>query len=398
MKKQRIFIFSIILMLIGFAIFNKKSENNIFIEKGITYALVVDGEKQNSFPTKGLYRVDANCENATGKWDYERWKLYIEEISGNVSCDISFTTISKINFNDYLINLSINSAKQGTGILEHETFTNSSGTVIDTGYRYEGQDPNNYVLFNNELWRIVGVMNENSHGQSDDLSTITKENLLIKITKKDSIGYLAWDASQQNDWSAADLKYLLNDDYLNSKDAIYLNHCYGGYAQVPSCDYRETGIKELYKKMIKEVTWYLGGYSSTDITAKEMYEYEREATSKYSSNQSDINAKLGLIYASDYGYAVSSSDCARSTLMSAYNNENCTLNNWLYRSGEEWTITPNSSNSENIFIINGNGALVSTISYVGIAINPTLYLNENVYVLDGDGSMLDPYIIAMDEE
>ena len=33
-------------------------------------------------------------------------------------------------------------------------------------YRFEGKNPNNYVWFNNELWRIVGVFNNTTHGVS----------------------------------------------------------------------------------------------------------------------------------------------------------------------------------------------------------------------------------------
>ena len=38
------------------------------------------------------------------------------------------------------------------------TFTlEKAGTkTIDAGYRYQGENPNNYVWFNNEMWRIIG--------------------------------------------------------------------------------------------------------------------------------------------------------------------------------------------------------------------------------------------------
>ena len=39
-----------------------------------------------------------------------------------------------------------------------------TGQVVnENGYRYEGKNQNNYIWFNNELWRIIGVFDEASH-------------------------------------------------------------------------------------------------------------------------------------------------------------------------------------------------------------------------------------------
>ena len=51
----------------------------------------------------------------------------------------------------------------------------------DQNIRYYGSDPNNYVSFNNELWRIIGVFNDN-----------------VKLVRKDSLGNLSWDSSEEN--------------------------------------------------------------------------------------------------------------------------------------------------------------------------------------------------------
>ena len=41
--------------------------------------------------------------------------------------------------------------------------------------RYYGSNPNNYVIFNNELWRIIGVFGNN-----------------VKLIRKDSLGRFSW--------------------------------------------------------------------------------------------------------------------------------------------------------------------------------------------------------------
>ena len=78
-----------------------------------------------------------------------------------------------INISEYANNST--SAPQITFRLEKSNFM----TTLDTGYRFEGRNPNNYVYFNNEFWRIIGVFDENSHGQ-------TGKNL-VKIIRNNSI-------------------------------------------------------------------------------------------------------------------------------------------------------------------------------------------------------------------
>ncbi len=50
-----------------------------------------------------------------------------------------------------------------------------------SGIRYIGKNPNNYVQFNGELWRIIGVMKdiENADGTKEDK---------VKLIRSESIG------------------------------------------------------------------------------------------------------------------------------------------------------------------------------------------------------------------
>ena len=376
MKKKTIGICSCLaVVLIGtiLAIYNNSFNKDVVID-GIHYAVNLDGVATDSVPSKGLYQVDVTCENATVKWLYDEWKLQVVNMSGEeVKCDLDFTTISQTNFNDYIISLS--GSEQGTGQV-----------VIENGYRYEGKDPNNYIWFNNELWRIIGVFDEASHGQSG-------QNL-VKIIKNDSIGGLAWNKSNTNDWTASSLMNLLNGAYLNSENGTGGEYCYG-YNDIPgNCDYTETGINDTYRPMIENVTWYLGGYSTQSATAEAFYGYER-GTTVYSGRPTSTTGYIGLMYPSDYGYSVLSSSCARTTNLGSYYSARCAGQSWLYGQSFERLITPFSSNSTNVFIVSFNGALNNNGAYLGSAARPSLYLNSSVYVIDGDGSQSNPYIIGM---
>ena len=256
-----------------------------------------------------------------------------------------------------------------------------------TGIRYEGKDPNNYIWFNNELWRIIGVFDENSHGQSG-------QNL-VKIIRNDSIGGLAWHKSNTNDWTASSLMNLLNGAYLNSENGTGGEYCYGYSTTVGAqCDYTETGINDTYRAMIENVTWYLGGYSSYSATTGAFYGYER-GTTVYSGRPTTWEEQIGLMYPSDYGYSVLASSCSRATNLGSYSNATCAGQSWLYGQGYEWTITPRSSSSDGVFHVNRSGDLDNSSARSGLSARPVLYLDSSVYVIDGTGMQSDPYIIGM---
>ena len=377
--KKRILIVSIIVLIIFISIMGMNYNTNntkTFTQDGVTYALTLDGASVNNFPSKGMYRVDVECTNATGKWLYDEWKLAVENINGtNATCDVDFVTINKTYINTYITSLS--GQTQGDGQV-----------VNENGYRYEGKNPNNYIWFNNELWRIIGVFDSASHGQSG--------KNLVKIIRADSIGGLAWHKSNTNDWTQASLMNLLNGAYLNADDGTESGYCYGYSTTVPSnCDYTKIGINSTYRNMIANVKWYLGGYSSNSATAEAFYGYERGST-VYSGRPTEWEGKIGLMYPSDYGYSVLASSCARTTNLSSYDKATCAGESWLYGGNYEWTLTPSSAASTYMFYLYYRGILDdSYYANRGYTARPVLYLDSSVYVIDGNGTMSDPYIIGM---
>ena len=377
--KKRILVVSIIFLTIFISIIASSYNTNTpktFTKDGVTYALTLDGASVSTFPSKGMYRVDVECNNAAGKWLYDEWKLAIEDINGtNATCDVSFNTISTTYLNNYIIGLA--GTPQGTGEV-----------VNENGYRYEGKDPNNYIWFNNELWRIIGVFDEDSHG-------VSGQNL-VKIIRAESIGGPTWNKSATNDWTQASLMNLLNGAYYNSQNGTGGEYCYGYSTTVgANCDYTETGINDTYRPMIENVTWYLGGHSTILATAYTFYIAER-GTTVYSGRPTSWEGYIGLMYPSDYGYSVLASSCARTTALSSYNKAACAGQSWLYGQGDEWTITPRSSESIFVFNVDASGYIFSkTADNGGCSARPVLYLDSSAYVMDGNGSVIDPYIIGM---
>ena len=367
----------LVILLIEIIVINNNSNNKYsFTQDGIKYALSLDGNKVITFPSKGMYKAQVTCVGADGKWLYDEWKLAIENItSDDVTCDIKFETIPKINLNDYIISLA--GSTQGTGQV-----------VNENGYRYEGKNPNNYIWFNNEYWRIIGVFDSASHG-------VSGKNL-VKIIRAETLDALVWHKSSTNDWTASSLKSLLNGAYYNAQDGTSSGYCYGDSTTVTAnCDYTKRGIQDGYRGMIANVTWYLGGYLENSPTAGIFYGYER-GTTVYSGRPTSTTGYIGLMYPSDYGYSVLSSSCARTTNLGSYNSATCAGQSWLYGKGYEWTLTPDSSISYGVFfLVSGGGVLGNYSASYGFGSRPVLYLDASVYKIDGDGSLNNPYIVGM---
>ena len=65
-----------------------------------------------------------------------------------------------------------------TNLLEYDGEGLKIDNTSDANIRYYGSNPNNYVRFNNELWRIIGVFGNN-----------------VKLIRSEKLGDLSWDSS-----------------------------------------------------------------------------------------------------------------------------------------------------------------------------------------------------------
>ena len=316
-----------------------------------------------------------NCTNGSATYNQQYNRIEVSSINDYSSCNLNYTdSASKVNLATYITGLA--GSTQGTGQV-----------VNENGYRYEGKNPNNYIWFNNEYWRIIGVFDSASHGQSG--------KNLVKIIRAETLDALAWHKSNTNDWTASSLKSLLNGAYYNAQDGTSSGYCYGyGTTATANCDYTKKGIQAGFRKMIASVTWHLGGYSSTSATSSAFYGYER-GTTVYSGRPTSTTGYIGLMYPSDYGYSVLSSSCTRTTNLGSYNSAKCAGQSWLYGKGYELTLTPYSSYSNYVFILDHDGNLYNHYANRGFGSRPVLYLDASVYKIDGDGSLNNPYIVGL---
>ncbi len=271
--------------------------------------------------------------------------------------------------------------------------------------RYIGANPNNYVLFNDELWRIIGIFSEDTHGVGGEK--------LIKIIRNEFIDGYAYDLDENglydNNWNTSTLQELLNNGaYWNKTTGIYYEYDFHADApEVITVDFTTSGLADEAKAMIETVTWKLGGTanytSSSNGLTSHWYNYER-GTTVYSGRPTTWNGKVALMYPSDYGYATSGGattnreTCLAKELYDWWYDSNyseCHSGNWLYERTTHRTLTPFSGNSYYTFSIDPDGLLFTDEAFYGDMIKPSVYLKTLVSITDGDGSEQNPYILAI---
>ena len=328
----------------------------------------------------------------------------------------------------------------------------------DNNLRFIGANPNNYIKFNKETWRIIGVMKGDS-----TYNTTYKTGSAVyryKIVRNESLGKYSFDTSPtsinggygSNQWGTCGCKYEdstncpngvypgadimqeLNGDYLNN--SLTSNpKWYDGQNNSKNTDFDRTKvIKTKYQSYISNATWNTGAnirymYNASGGLASKLYSDERSNASwdnpewdkhmftlwSASANKNvlypgDISqrnttwtGKVGLIYISDYGYATAGgSTTSRATCLeknvnnwsSTTNYDVCYKNNWLFKDEDEIYWTMTAHNEYSS----------TNFRVCGAAIWPDAdSLIEEIYpvvylnsdvALYGSGTINDPYTIS----
>ena len=271
--------------------------------------------------------------------------------------------------------------------------------TTDKNLRYVGASPKNYLKFNNEIWRIIGVFNNIT---TIDEQENEKTESLVKIVRNDSLGNYSWDSSESttnsgygiNEWSQADLMTELNTDYINPNPASETTLWFNGQNNSKNglYDY-DKNIKSKSIDKVAKVRW---NTSRTTYNASALNSYNQERSTTLISTPSDNvprtntwKGKIALIYPSDYGYASTDQAC-RSGLGSS----NCKNENWLFNSALQWTLSPYSGNKYSVFYVySGRHVDYGTASFTA-SVRPVLFLKSNVVITGGTGDEKDPYTIS----
>ena len=241
----------------------------------------------------------------------------------------------------------------------------------DNSYRYAGasESVNNYICLgsteslcpDDNLYRIIGVFGDQ-----------------VKVIKDKLIGNMPWDSSGSNTWSISSLNTYLNETYLPSLGTLV--------------------------EKIAMTTWKVGGNTFANISQvvpSEVYQNEITMPNENGTSptgETEYVAKIGLMYVSDYAFAV---DTAYWTKSLGYIIGN-QADNWTsisnIKSGE-WTITRMSEESTYAFFVNANLSYIKNgINIVEVDTNepvvrPVFFFKSLVTYVSGDGTQNSPILI-----
>lgn len=371
-------------------------------------------------PTSGVYESTITISNPTKEgFKFNGWSIDVTDakINGNEltigSSDVTLTAKWVATAADYI-----------QYIYNDSTLRNNNSLIKDNtsdkNIRYAGSNPKNYVLFNDELWRIIGVFN---------VSNGTSVSKRLKLVRNDSLINASFDSSSKqinngkgiSDWRESDAKKILNDYYVGKSTSC--KYCKGEGQSTCSnnCSNSINKLSNDAKNMIEDAIWYLGGvqFGGNDgkekTTALEAYQNERKSntinncispsdgncTDKI-SRSSKWTGKIALIYTSDYGYASEDSSCQNDITY----NQACSKNNWLNSGESYWTLTPRDST-----YFGNAGWYILTPKYEGKestynicgdnvvsadwGIRPSVYLKSTVTILSGEGTSSNPYKLGI---
>ena len=349
---------------------------------GLTHKVVQDRENKSISgfdvtTTNGLITI-ANKKTITATPNAEEQytlKLTFVNYEGDQTANAKSTLSAKVMIQkepivttlaSYITNLYTGTQGEN-GIYYHDaSLTNGAG---DNSYRFAGASDqvNNYVCFGStqspcpadNLYRIIGVFGDK-----------------VKLIKSTSVGDKAWDTGNDNTWSTSSLNTYLNTEFINTFD---------------------TGIDWAAK--IAETTWKVGGNTIEKIAyqpAKTAYQNEvvKPEPGSTSNRETQLNAQIGLMYVSDYGFAAAPS--AWTTKLYNYDGAAIISTNWMFLGATEWTISRRAGYSYTAFYVPTIGYLNYNNYHVTYArrVRPVFYLSSSVNYASGSGSATDPIVVS----
>lgn len=244
----------------------------------------------------------------------------------------------------------------------------------NTDYRFIGDVPNNYIIYDNDLFRIIGVF-EDEDGIKR--AKIVRDNYAKTVD---------------------DTSFKWNDQYYSQASATKPNEL------IYNTNWPDSELYNSYtKRVLTEgalehadiVRWYLGASNSITESTTDYYNDER-SNNVYGNNDKYIDAQVGLLNVSDYFYTYAygvNDKCFNIPGQCAIPPSNQGAS-WLYKGSNEHFLNT-MSDSQSVFILKPYGSdaiinqAVTSLSYI----RDVVYLKPDTVSLKGDGSKDNPYTI-----
>lgn len=274
----------------------------------------------------------------------------------------------------------INTVTEGDGLYKDEI---ESGKCV-----YKGSNPNNYIMFNDELWRIVAK-------EADGTYKIVRNEVLPEDMPFDN------DNFRDKESNGAGGTYCANSSYGCNAWAATANMV-GSPAEFTNGNYSGTVLLD------SSLNTYLNGEYLNSITANKekivnhdynigAVVFDNDLATQIEGEKSyKWNGKVGLISESDYINANSDMNTCGTHLKNNNNYRTCRNTNWMYISGTYWwSLSPTaiSTTAGFEFTVHTDGTFNSYYARFSSDVRPAVYLTSSLS-LSGSGTQSDPYRIG----
>ena len=279
------------------------------------------------------------------------------------------------------------------------TVTSGDGLYKDSYesnvYTYRGKNPNNYVTFNGESWRIISANTSDNTIKIMRNAVLSDRRFDSPSGRYSSSGYCNSSSYGCKVWGSSSTLYNASLSPITT-----LAREVGGTAYaLPTSE--------------AELNTYLNTtyYNGLNATARSMIKSDavyKAGVLKYQSGQttstdiSQVSAvkwkgKVALIDASEYVRASTNSSCT--VAYAYYSNSSCYSgggNNWMHISDIYWTMSPTSGNrSDIVWRVCSSGALDYYRARYADGVRPVVTLSPEVQITGGDGSSSNPYTLTI---
>ena len=380
--------------------------------EGLTYGTFNGVSGFDITTKKGLFNIANNHEitsNSSTSYTTQSWTIKITYLNLSIDQSTNFGNSMKVNVyitknekkptvadvcsNGQTLSSCIIAMDGNDDTLYHHTSSLANGAG-DNSYRYAGasESVNNFVCFGSttspcptdNLYRIIGVIDGKVKLIKYDYATSTLLGTDGDYSGSDtpdtnyykgsltSIDQYYWNnATVTNTWSESNLnKINLNTNFINNIGSTWANK-------------------------IATTTWKVGGNTFDNISSSvPSIAYQNEIVAP--AENTTYDAKIGLMYVSDYGFAASPS--AWTTTLYNYDGNDAkgtsikTIN-WMYMGYYDWMISRYSDDSDNAFIVNNDGSVYLDSVSSGNGVRPSFNLSSSITYVSGSGSAVDPILI-----
>ena len=368
---------------------------------GLTYGTFNGVSGFDVTTKKGLFNIANNHEitsNSSTTYTTQSWTIKITYLNlsidqsanfGNsMEVNVHITKNEKVLLTDYVISQYTGTQGENSLYYHNSSLANGAG---DNSYRYAGASDqvNNFVCFGSDaatcptdnLYRIIGVIDGKvklikydyatsallgTNGDYYGTKTPDKDYYKGSLTSIDT--YYWNNATVTNTWSKSNLnKINLNTNFINNIGMTWANK-------------------------IATTTWKVGGntYENIEFSIPSIV-YQNEIVGPVENTTYD--AKIGLMYASDYGFAASPS--AWTTALNNYdgndaNGTSITTINWMYMGYYDWMVSRSSGYSHSAFIVYYDGRVYYDNVSFNSGVRPSFNLLSSITYVSGSGSAVDP--------